>query len=98
MNPTLARMDRPTVLYRNSCRKCRLLTSLIVVLSIGIVRRTPNDHPAAVRLMADYGLQPTKLLLVWPCGSAVGWGVSRSLPTALACRHYKRPRRRWASL
>jgi hypothetical protein len=66
MNPMLARMGRPTLLYRNSCRKCRLVTLLIVVFSMGMVRRTPNDHPAAVRLMADYDLQPTKLLLVWP--------------------------------
>jgi hypothetical protein len=74
-----------------------VVTALILMLTAGGVRRTPNDDPAAVRMMAAYGLQPTKVLLVWPCGSATGWRTTWSLPRALACRHYQWSRRRWAA-
>jgi hypothetical protein len=68
-----------------------------MMLTAGKLRRMPNEDPAAVHLMAAFGLQPTKVLLIWPCGSATGWSMTGWLPKALACSHYQRSRRRWTA-
>jgi hypothetical protein len=38
--------QRPMLLYAGSCWKCRLLSRLVVIASLGVIRRVPLEIPA----------------------------------------------------
>lgn len=61
-----AAKSRPKLLYRGRCRKCRMLSRLAVVLSLGLIVRVPLESPEAEALLRSCGLPRNKLLLIGP--------------------------------
>lgn len=43
-------MQRAVLIYRRTCRKCRMLSICAVALGCGAVRRVAHDAPEVVRL------------------------------------------------
>lgn len=58
------RPDKPILLYRGTCAKCRLISRLVVGLSLGLVRRVPVLSPEARDLYDAYFIKSGKLALV----------------------------------
>ncbi len=57
-------MAEAVLLYRASCRRCRLLSRLSVALSFGALRRVPLDSEEAQRLYESYPATRGKLALI----------------------------------
>jgi hypothetical protein len=57
--------ERPALLYRSTCPKCRLLSGMIVALSCGWVRRVPVDAPEALQLYARFRQPSGRLALLY---------------------------------
>lgn|GEM_PF-1463513 len=57
-------MAEAVLLYRASCRRCRLLSGLSVVLSFGALRRVPLEGAEAQRLYECYPATRGKLALI----------------------------------
>lgn len=53
-----------TLLYRASCRRCRLLSRLSVIVAAGMLRRLPLDSTGAEQLYQRYPLSRGKLALI----------------------------------
>jgi hypothetical protein len=43
-------MSRAVLIYRRTCRKCRILSVCAVLLGWGWIRRLPHDSPEVARL------------------------------------------------
>jgi hypothetical protein len=84
---------RPLLLYRGTCWKCRLLSRLVVLLSLNAIERSPLESARAARATASYPEARGKLLLMTPYGPIVGgrvipgvmWCVLRTGFVARAC-------------
>lgn len=85
MNPFLT---RPALLYRAQCGRCRVISWLIWLFTLGAVRRMPLDTDAADRIVAK---TKSKLVLAhdgrhlvrWrAAGLAVGLAMPRFLVIA----------------
>jgi hypothetical protein len=63
LHPTTG--NRPALLYRATCPKCRLLSGMIVALSCGWVRRVPVVAPEAMQLYARFGQPAGRLALLY---------------------------------
>lgn len=70
----------PVLLYRDTCRKCRRLSRIVTMASLGVVRRLPIDSPRGESLLAERGLGRSRPALVSHEGVAVGW---RCLPAGM---------------
>jgi hypothetical protein len=57
-------VNQATLLYRVTCKKCRILSRLVVVLSLGYIRRIPNNSPEAQRLFKTYQGNSSKIILI----------------------------------
>jgi hypothetical protein len=66
---------RPALLYRATCPKCRVLSTMIVALSCGWIRRVPIDSPEALRLFAWFGQPGGRLALLYHGGFHSGWTI-----------------------
>jgi hypothetical protein len=66
---------RPTLLYRATCGKCRVLSAAAVALTLGLVRRVPLASPEALGLYERHRVRPGKLALVTGRGMRTGWRV-----------------------
>lgn len=73
---------RPLLLYRATCPKCRLLSALVVAVSLGWVLRVPAQSSYAARLYARFGQSPGGLALIY--GGAYHAGRTMPLWTLLA--------------
>jgi hypothetical protein len=73
----------PTLLYRATCTKCRLVSAAIVVMSCRRIRRIPLDSPEALGLYARFAEPPGKLALAYRRRFQVGRGLPLSLLLAL---------------
>lgn len=56
--------ERPVLLYRGTCPRCRVLSRAVVVASGLAVRRIANDTPEAAAVYARHGVTAGKLALV----------------------------------
>lgn len=54
----------PYLLYRSTCPKCRLLSNLVVWLSLGQIQRLPTSSQAAQDLYEQFPASRGKLALV----------------------------------
>lgn len=70
----------PVLLYRDTCPKCRRLSLIVALASLGFVHRLPIDTPEAGLLLEQRGLGRTKAVLIWEDRAALGW---RSLPAGI---------------
>lgn len=52
------------LLYRESCRKCRILSRLLVTLSFGTIQRLAHDSPQALSLLNNSSPVPIKVAAV----------------------------------
>lgn len=68
-------MTRAALLYRHSCRKCRVLSAAAVLLSLGTIRRIPLDSSGAEDLYRRFPQTRGKLALVDGPRSWLGWEV-----------------------
>jgi predicted DCC family thiol-disulfide oxidoreductase YuxK len=57
-------VNQATLLYRATCKKCRILSRLVVVLSLGYIRRIPNNSPEAQSLFKAYQVDASKVILI----------------------------------
>lgn len=52
------------LLYRDTCIKCRILSYLVLLMSIGTVKRIPIDSEVARKLLKAHQLSASKAILV----------------------------------
>jgi hypothetical protein len=63
------------LLYRATCAKCRILSLVVVWLSLKWVERVPISSPRANALYEAHDLQPGKLALIGYQRIFLGWHV-----------------------
>ena len=72
------------IMYRDTCKKCRLLSWVAVILSLGVLRRIPISSDQAQILYEAHPESRGKLLLVLDhhviTGSQVIWRFPTVLP------------------
>lgn len=56
-------MARAVLLYRETCRKCRVISALIVLGALGVVRRVGFGTPEGRDVARALGLDGGKLVL-----------------------------------
>jgi predicted DCC family thiol-disulfide oxidoreductase YuxK len=52
------------LLYRSTCKRCRILSGLVIALSLGIVRRIPNNSNEAKHLIKVHQLNSSRVILI----------------------------------
>ena len=57
-------LNKAILLYRDTCKKCLILSRLVIILSLGCVRRIPNNSPEALRLLNTYQVDASKVILI----------------------------------
>ena len=84
------------LLYRHTCRKCRVLSRLLVGLSLATIERAPISSAQADAVVRAYPHSKGKLALVKADRIVTGLPV---VPAALACLFtaWLRPRTRKAA-
>ena len=76
-------MSRPALLlYRHTCRKCRVLSRIIVALSFAAIDRAPITSTQAELVQRACPDSKGKLVLVRGSRIVIGWWVA---PEALWC-------------
>ena len=83
--PNNATLTMVLLLYRKSCRKCRVLSRLAVALSLGTVKRLSHNSPEALSLLADKVTVPTKITAVRQGRTYTGvWRVALAILLGVA--------------
>jgi hypothetical protein len=77
---------QPVLVFRGGCAKCRVLSRLAVLLSIGLLRRVAHDSPEGQALQHALGLTRVKLTLVTHEKVVRGWRVLACLPLVVGGR------------
>lgn len=67
--------DRPVLLYRGACPKCRVLSRLAVLASLGSIRREPIGSARAEALNDAYPGTHGQLTLFIDDAATTGWRV-----------------------
>lgn len=65
----------PLLIYRDTCPKCRFLSRLAVMLSLGSIERVSLVSARAQGLTQEHPEIEGKLTLLYPTGSVTGWNV-----------------------
>lgn len=68
-------VNQAVLLYRSSCTKCRILSRLVTILSLGCVLRIPNGSPDALFLLNTYQLDASKAMLIESGNVYRGFGL-----------------------
>lgn len=74
--------SRPLLLYRGTCGKCRLISRLLVALSLATIRRAPIRSEEAERVLRAHPERKGKLALIRGAEIVTGWPV---VPAVLGC-------------
>jgi hypothetical protein len=82
MELTAASANRPLLLYRDTCPKCRFLSKLLVRLSLNRIERVPIASARAAEVVRLYPGCHQKLTLMDKGRFAIGWRV---VPKAASC-------------
>jgi hypothetical protein len=72
---TTPRSPRAVLLYRATCPKCRVLSQLAVLLSLGRINRIPLDSARAAALTERDPALARKLTFIAPGRTTTGWRV-----------------------
>jgi len=72
--------DRAILLYAGACPKCQFLSSVIVKLSLGAIRRVPMEREEADRFYVEHREARGYPALVEGERFTYGLGVLRSVP------------------
>ncbi|MGB7922610.1 MAG: hypothetical protein WCF57_05140 [Pyrinomonadaceae bacterium] len=73
-------MRRANLFYKSTCPPCRWMSRLAVILSFGIIRRTPVSSAEAKALYQQYPEHDGQLILTYPHGVAFGRMVFAAVP------------------
>lgn len=73
---------RPILLYRATCRKCRLISRAIVILCCGRIRRAPLDSPTALALYDRFGEPPARIAVFHRGAFRAGRAIPASIAAA----------------
>lgn len=73
------RSDRPLLLYRHTCGKCRLLSRLAVAATQGSIARASIASPLGCEILRQTPAARDKLLLLDGDELVIGWRVIRSV-------------------
>lgn len=88
-------INQATLLYRATCKKCCLLSWLVVVFSLGCVRRIPNNGEEALYQLKKHGVTASKAMLIAEgtvySGYALITAILKAMQYKLIClaRHAK---------
>jgi len=69
----------PVLIYRSTCQKCRALSKLVVLFTLGWVRRVPLSSVEAGALYEAHSVRPGKLAIVGYGRVFIGRDVFRGL-------------------
>jgi hypothetical protein len=79
------------LLYRATCAKCRVLSLMLVWLSLGWVRRLPLMSPEAAALYEAHSLQRGKLAVIGYGRIFTGWRAFPGIAVLAALAICSRP-------
>jgi hypothetical protein len=77
-------LDRPILLYRDTCAKCRLSSRAVMLLAGGRLRRVPVDSAEALSLYARFGVPPGRLAVVYRGRLRSSWSIPLAIAEAFA--------------
>lgn len=69
------RRERPLLLYRHTCAKCRFLSRMLVILSMATIQRAPIRSAEAEMVLRAHPESKGKLALIRGAEIVTGWPV-----------------------
>ncbi len=77
-------LTRPKLLFRDGCSRCRFLSLVAAISSLGIVRRVATSSPEGSELIAQRPNLRGKLVLALGNKAVAGWGWAMLIPLPIA--------------
>jgi hypothetical protein len=74
---------RPWLYYRATCPRCRVISRLLTLGSLGLVRRVPMATTEAQRVYADYGQEQRRPALYYRGLFVTGWRILPAIGAAM---------------
>lgn len=77
-------LDRPILLYRDTCTRCRLSSLAVLLLACGRLRRVPVDSPEALGLYARFDEPAGRLAVIYRGRFRRSWSIPLAIAEAFA--------------
>ncbi len=74
---------RPRLLFKSTCPPCRRISNLVVLISLGTIRRVPLDSSEARKVYALFPEHEGEPVLINEQQAIFGWQIFIALPVMI---------------